>query len=227
MFTYDQYLDIINIALAEKCSLFIRHDVDFSPKKAVQMAEIELNSGIQSTYYILLSSPYYNFLDKNTMEMFRTIREMGHQIGLHYDLSIKLGATDKQLIDEIIIQIGLLEYHIGPLDGMSVTSHKPFTGKDISNRMCNMLKQIDVYSHTHDKRYKYIADSGHNWRYDPIRAVLGNKLIHINTHPEWYNDEERNMEECLHGLNLPVQSDKLIEKEIKHIKEYLVRIKGK
>ena len=55
MFTYDQYLDIINIALAEKCSLFIRHDVDFSPRKAVQMAEIELNSGIQSTYYILLS----------------------------------------------------------------------------------------------------------------------------------------------------------------------------
>jgi len=170
-----------------------------------------------------MSSPYYNALSPENLERIRMIKDLGMEIGLHYDANIKDGdANDHK--NEICVQIGLLEHHIGTIGGHSVTFHKPVMGKDADFELVNLLNKEEVYVPNFDERFKYISDSGHNWREDPIEAFSESKEIHLNTHPEWYNDEEQSMKQCIYSLRLDKEADRLMRKEVRDINEYLRRI---
>ena len=223
MWTYNSYLELIKEGLEKDVGFFFRHDVDISLKKAVEMAEFESKNNIKSTYYILLSSPYYNALEAENLQRIRTLREVGMGIGLHYDNSIKLQDAN-QCCSEIIIQLGILQHHIGELEEKSVTFHKPLRGVDINAETVNLLNLSNIYSPNFDQRFKYISDSGHNWRENPYDIIDTNDMVHINTHPEWYNNEEMDMEECIYSLGIEFECDKEVNKLVRSIREYRDRV---
>ena len=223
MWTYNSYLELIKEGLEKDVGFFFRHDVDISLKKAVEMAEFESKNGIKSTYYILLSSPYYNALEAENLQRIRTLRELGMGIGLHYDNSIKLQDAN-QCCSEIIIQLGMLQHHIGELEEKSVTFHKPLRGVDINAETVNLLNLSNIYSPNFDQRFKYISDSGHNWRENPYDIINTNDMVHINTHPEWYNNEEMNMEDCIYSLGIEFECDKEVNKLVRSMREYRDRV---
>jgi hypothetical protein len=223
MWTYNSYLELIKDGLEKDVSFFFRHDVDISLKKAVEMAEFESKNGIKSTYYILLSSPYYNALEAENLQRIRTLRELGMGIGLHYDNSIKVQDAN-QCCSEIIIQLGMLQHHIGELEEKSVTFHKPFRGADINGEAVNLLNLSNIYSPNFDRRFKYISDSGHNWRENPYDIINTNDMVHINTHPEWYNNEEMDMEDCIYSLGIEFECDKEVNKLVRSMREYRDRV---
>ena len=223
MWTYNSYLELIKEGLEKDVGFFFRHDVDISLKKAVEMAEFESKNGIKSTYYILLSSPYYNALEAENLQRIRTLRELGMGIGLHYDNSIKLQDAN-QCCSEIIIQLGMLQHHIGELEEKSVTFHKPLRGVDINAETVNLLNLSNIYSPNFDQRFKYISDSGHNWRENPYDIINTNDMVHINTHPEWYNNEEMDMEDCIYSLGIEFECDKEVNKLVRSMREYRDRV---
>tara|TARA_R110002096_G_scaffold159048_4_gene324723 strand:- start:1101 stop:1775 length:675 start_codon:yes stop_codon:yes gene_type:complete len=223
MWTYNSYLELIKEGLEKDVGFFFRHDVDISLKKAVEMAEFESKNGIKSTYYILLSSPYYNALEAENLQRIRTLRELGMGIGLHYDNSIKLQDAN-QCCSEIIIQLGMLQHHIGELEEKSVTFHKPLRGVDINEETVNLLNLSNIYSPNFDQRFKYISDSGHNWRENPYDIIDTNDMVHINTHPEWYNNEEMDMEDCIYSLGIEFECDKEVNKLVRSMREYRDRV---
>ena len=223
MWTYNSYLELIKEGLEKDVGFFFRHDVDISLKKAVEMAEFESKNGIKSTYYILLSSPYYNALEAENLQRIRTLRELGMGIGLHYDNSIKLQDAN-QCCSEIIIQLGMLQHHIGELEEKSVTFHKPLRGVDINEETVNLLNLSNIYSPNFDQRFKYISDSGHNWRENPYDIINTNDMVHINTHPEWYNNEEMDMEDCIYSLGIEFECDKEVNKLVRSMREYRDRV---
>lgn len=224
MWTYQSYIDLVKEGMEENCTFFLRHDVDISIKKAVELAEIEADKNLHSTYYILLSSPFYNALSDTNIQRIRTIRELGMGIGLHYDPSLCKDGNDR-MVSEIVMQTRLLESYIGDLNGISVTFHKPVMGKDVSMETVDTLNKNDIYCPNFDARFKYISDSGHNWREDPFDTISKFPYVHLNTHPEWYNHKEMSMEECLYNLDLDGNMDKRVNKEVAEIREYLERIK--
>lgn len=57
----------------------IRHDVDYSPLRALKMAQIEAEYEISTTYYIRRK-----FFDNN-VDIIRQIAALGHEIGYHYE----------------------------------------------------------------------------------------------------------------------------------------------
>lgn len=65
----------------------IRHDVDMDLQEAVKMAEIENEIGIRSTFFVLLTSEYYNLLSGKNTNSVKKILELGHEIGLHFDIT--------------------------------------------------------------------------------------------------------------------------------------------
>lgn len=66
--------------------MIFRHDVDSWPINALQMAKIENELGIKSTYYFRISPLSYN------KKIIQLIIEFGHEIGYHYeDLSSNNG----------------------------------------------------------------------------------------------------------------------------------------
>ena len=219
MWTYDSYIELIKDGLDRDVQFFFRHDVDVSLKKAVEMAEYENLNNIHSTYYILLSSPFYNALESENLQRIRTLRELGMGIGLHYDNSIKFQDAS-QCCSEIIIQLGMLQHHLGEFENLSVTFHRPFLGVNASQETVELLNLANIYCPGFDKRFKYISDSGHNWRENPYDVIDNYDVIHINTHPEWYNTTPLDMEDCILSLGIDIEYDKEIIKLIRSTNEY-------
>ena len=219
MWTYQSYLEIVKEGMDAGCTFFLRHDVDVSLKKAVELAEIEAEHQLPSTYYILITSPFYNALSDSNIQRIKTIRELGMGIGLHYDPILNKQGNDR-MVSDIVMQTRLLETYVGDLNGISVTFHKPVMGKQVDKDLIEQLDGVDIYCPNYDSRFKYISDSGHNWRENPHDTVINYDMVHLNTHPVWYSHVGLEMEECLHDLELDKDGDKLVQKEINDIRHY-------
>ena len=63
-----------------------RHDIDYSPQRALKLAQIENALNVRSTFFVLMHAEYYNALEKENTDIFRNILSLGHTIGLHFDL---------------------------------------------------------------------------------------------------------------------------------------------
>ena len=70
----------------------VRHDVDGDIDSALQQAGIEASLGIQTTYYILHTAPYYGDWDGAIFErheamakVYKKIQGLGHEVALHTD----------------------------------------------------------------------------------------------------------------------------------------------
>lgn len=95
--TYDEYEGLLQKVLrrwkpilyyewqTEQDCILWRHDIDYSPLKALSLAEIEAKYGLKSTFFLLLRSPYYNALDRRTVGIVKRILSLGHDVGLHVD----------------------------------------------------------------------------------------------------------------------------------------------
>jgi hypothetical protein len=67
----------------EKGDLFLRHDVDLSLAAALEMAELEAELDVQTTYLLMTESVFYNLASEEGAAAIHRLRELGHQVGLH------------------------------------------------------------------------------------------------------------------------------------------------
>ena len=63
--------------------LIVRHDVDLSLEAAVEMAELEAEEGVATTYLLMTRSVFYNLASREGDRAIARLRELGHQVGLH------------------------------------------------------------------------------------------------------------------------------------------------
>ncbi len=76
----------------DKHYLILRHDVDWRPDRALNMAKMERRYGLRSTYYFRTIPRFFN------KEVIKEIHSLGHEVGYHYEtLDIAKGNTDKAL----------------------------------------------------------------------------------------------------------------------------------
>src|SRR5262245_6342071 len=73
---------------AAKPAMFLRHDVDFSLDFALEMAQIESEMSICSTYFVMPTNDYYNVYSKRGRDVLRSLVSLGHEVGLHWDSSL-------------------------------------------------------------------------------------------------------------------------------------------
>lgn len=178
--------------LLEKC-VILRHDVDLSIEKALQMAIIENSLGVKSTYFLLLSTNFYNVFSKQSFDKLQQIKNLGHEIGLHFDEKRYNIST----IDEMKIYIEFELDILGKLlnDKVKVLSmHRP--SKFILESDIQLDPIINSYSSKYFNKMKYISDSRMHWREDPMETIKSNEFnkFHILTHPFWYSAESETIE---------------------------------
>ena len=85
------------------------HDIDHDINKAVRLAEIEYNNGVQSTYYVI-TTRFYPFWRKTydyrkEIEKIKYIQSLGHEIGFHNDLltlDAKKGISAKDELRKVL-----------------------------------------------------------------------------------------------------------------------------
>jgi hypothetical protein len=143
----------------------LRHDIDFSPKSALQMAELEAKWGFRATYFLLFSSPYYNLLSEEHITFPRRLAEMSHEVGLHYDVKAYAAIRGGKMHETLHTEIQLLSELSGhPV--RSIAMHNPSVyGED-------PFRDIETFINAYDDRFTkeiaYFSDSGGAWRNEPV-----------------------------------------------------------
>ena len=164
--------------------IVMRHDIDFCPIKAAEIAAIENKKNVKSIYFILTKTGIYNFLDNRNIKALKTIILLGHDIGLHFDSknynnNINLDLACKKecelLQEKLDIKINIVSFH---------RPEKKFIGlnKKIGGR-------IHTYMPYFINNTKYCSDSHGEWRYEKPEKILFDdkiKSIQLLTHPIWW-----------------------------------------
>jgi len=207
-FSYDHYKKtLVKIKEKRKFSSFsnnsdndviLRHDVDCSLKAALTMAKIESDLEIQSTYFILLTSDFYNPFSIDSSKFIRGILKLGHKIGLHYDENfiIKSSLDPTETIQK---QIDILDHHFDTsIDAVSAHESIGFPPQlqfDLPSNVKN------AYSEKFVVERKYISDSAMYWRENCFcQNFLNYKKMQILIHPMWWSTENKNRNEIMNSF---------------------------
>jgi hypothetical protein len=67
----------------EAGDVILRHDVDLSLEAALTLAEVEAEENVQSTYFLMTQSVFYNLASAPGEAAIVRFRALGHAVGLH------------------------------------------------------------------------------------------------------------------------------------------------
>jgi hypothetical protein len=167
-----------------------RHDVDFSPHRALRLAQIEAEEGVRATYFPYLHSELYNLLEADVFARIRSIVELGHWLGLHFDPGFYGIQREKELHKKLELERDLLAELVGrPVEAISF--HNPTTS-DLVIDHDRLAGMTNAYGRTISENYAYVSDSNGYWRHSRLPDVLTaaeERRLHVLTHPEWWQAE--------------------------------------
>ncbi len=141
-FTYDYFVRILKTVQEKftlrllgnglagdsaQSQLFLRHDVDVSINRALTMAEIEAEHGIQATYMFMPHSRLYDIQrDRKLLRKFISLR---HEVALHFDVD-EHRRVQHTTIADVLADIDQDCQVISDITGESVRSvsfHRPMS----------------------------------------------------------------------------------------------------
>ena len=200
MFNYSEYIKILEKyknkftffedALDKPSYVILRHDIEFSVLRAYELAKIEYNNNIKSTYFVQVRSNAYNPFSTINVNLLNNIIDMGHKVGLHLYCHHLNDGDWNSLKMELLIQMHILKVALNKCSD-EFSYHKPPKWV-LQNRENFIEGHLNAYGKSffefsdNPKNIKYIADSRHRWDYGyPLDNTKYNK-IHITLHPdEW------------------------------------------
>lgn len=190
--------DYSEAATKRKCIL--RHDVDYDLKHACEFAkyeaDIECSQRITSTYFVLLSSDFYNLHSKESKKYLQQILDQGHSIGLHFDQTLYETYDAEELVGHIKYEISILEDILGCYVNC-FSYHRPT--RNILEQQIEIDKIINTYSTLFFTQFKYLSDSRMNWRENPCDSIRDKRVtsIQLLTHPFWYRNTNNDLKDII------------------------------
>jgi len=179
----------------------LRHDVDYSSQAALTLAQQESDRGIHATYFLLPSGVYYNLLDPAHADVPRRLIDLGHEVGLHYDVNLLHRFPRDRSVEIMRLQISLIETLSGSAV-LSIAMHQPGLNGD------DPLRQMGGFFNAYDDRFfrqmLYISDSCRAWR-DSAWSVLESGALpsrfQLALHPINWSEEDRDRISVFHSVH--------------------------
>ena len=200
--------------------MILRHDIDNSIEKAVTLAEIEAKLGVNSTFFVLTTSDFYNPASKKNLEGLRKIQELGHELGLHFD---EMSYDD---LDDVIVAIKKEAKLLSDIIGTSITTvsmHRP--SQKTLDANYEIPGMINSYGKTFFNEFKYLSDSRRCWREPIIDIIKSGRYdrLHILTHAIWYNDFEEDIHDTIKAFITSANQERYYQEKdnIKDIESFL------
>ena len=192
VFTWTQYTELLttlsqekfivlplnemrNTVVNSKVVVGLRHDVDFNPFKALEMAKIEKLYRIRSTFYFLSTAEYYGTISNSIMvrspgieSLFKEIHDTGAEIGIHNDLltimivyglnPFEFNRQEIAFYKSLRIKINGTAAHGSPLAKATVPNYQIFSDFAKSDSLKYMGKKYPIGTHSlKDYGFKYEA----------------------------------------------------------------------
>lgn len=160
-----------------KREIIWRHDVEFSVHIARKMAEIEHGLGIKAYYFVQLHAEFYNTLEREILDLLHQIKEMGHNVGLHFDAHFWGVDSQEKLEKSLFVDKGILE-QLMDIE-INCFSYHNTTPQLLAMNDFYYAGMLNVYARQIREKYRYCADSTGFWRYERLEDVLRDDSINF------------------------------------------------
>lgn len=205
-YTYDWYRDFLHALdsrgwrfrsyddeLADG-DVLLRHDVDLSPARAVEMAQLEADVGVQSTYFFLCSTPMYNLLTGSLRDVVSRIEALGHDVGLHFSTHQYWDGDTVPSDADIARRVD------AERDALAAVADDPIETVSFHAPPEWVLERvIDGVPSTYEPRFfsdiGYSADSSGRWRTEPPRIETFKPRMQVLTHPGLWGWDDQSFAE--------------------------------
>jgi len=159
--------------------LFLRHDVDISPRNMRVLGRLAREQGVASNVFFQLNAETYSVFSDEVLDIMRALRAAGHCVGLHID-EVRFGA------DEGVIRrtIDWFASCVAPVDDV-VSFHRP-SAAVLGRRYGSFISAYDPRFFSADA---YLSDSRRSLAFLPTLAEWlsgGHPRIQLLLHPEWW-----------------------------------------
>lgn len=163
------------------------------------MAELEAVRGVRASYFVQLTSPFYNALEPGISARLRRIADLGHDIGIHFEPSGD--APEEQLAFEARTLESALNV---PIRVFSL--HNPTTYDAARFEAHEVAGLLNASAPAWRRDFVYCSDSNGLWRYRSLAEVIedtASRNIYVLIHPEWWQDKAMSPRErirrCIDG----------------------------
>ena len=167
----------------EKPHLILRHDVDMSLQAAEKIGIIEKELGVSSYYFVLLRSEMYNLFSNSNLKVIENLKNLGHQIGLHFDSSL----YGKDEMDEAAEWESECLQCLTGIEVKMISFHRP------AQHLLGDGNYIAGRQHTYQPKFfeaiTYCSDSRGEWSHGhplDLPAFHKKHSIQLLTHPIWW-----------------------------------------
>lgn len=201
-FTTSHYIELLRIAkanykfvryqdimLTERFILW-RHDCDSSLNRSLQLAKIENEEEVKSTYFLNPHSEFYNLMEQSQSHIIEKIITLGRDIGLHFDCNYYDIQTETELDDLVAKEATWLKDWFG-VTPVVFSFHNP-TELFLSYERDTYGGLLNCYSKTFKDNIPYCSDSNGYWRFRRLRNVLesaNDSCLQVLTHPGSWQDK--------------------------------------
>lgn len=172
--------------------VIIRHDIDFDVSIAYDLAIIEKQLGIKTSYFFSLIDEAYNLLSPTNIELVKKIKKLGHYVSIHFDPT-KYSDVNKGLLTEL--QIFKTSFNI---DVNIISIHRP--QKIYLDSKQNLAGVNHSYESKFFTKIKYFSDANGVFRYGhPLESneFKEKKNMQILIHPIWWYNDKLNKHEIM------------------------------
>lgn len=182
--------------------VILRHDIDYSVVKALELAEIEHELGVRASVFLMLGSTYYSLFSLEHLRAARRIVALGHEIGLHYDADLFDGVGQDDVAHRIVTQAKFLS-DLLETPVTAVAQHNP----SVTAARIVVPGYIDAYAGQYCKDIAYLSDSRRLFGVpDPFRFFEEHDRAQLLIHPLWWNRESKSRWEAFTAIRLAAVS---------------------
>ena len=172
--TFESYCLIKNELVGKKV-VIVRHDVDLKAENSLQVAKIEAEKKVSSTYYFRIVS------QSNKPAIIKEIVSLGHEIGYHYeDFAISQG--DVQKAKSLFLENLHYFRQFYPIKTICMhgSPRSRFDNKDLWKMVDYHAYGIigEPYYDVHFDEFFYLTDTGRCW--DGFLTSVRDKVVQQN-----------------------------------------------
>ncbi|WP_203229173.1 polysaccharide deacetylase family protein [Halobellus captivus] len=208
-FTFEWYGDFLDELCDHGCrfrgyeedlaagDVLLRHDVDWSPRRALRTARMEADRGIEATYFFLVTSPFYTVTHKPNREIFSRLEALGHDVGLHFSTHQYWAdePSEDALQERVAAEKAILaQVTDDPIE--TVSFHRPPEWV--------FRRTFPDFASTYEERFfsdiAYRGDSNQRWREEPPLEDGIPERMQVLMHPGLWGNRDATFVERLERL---------------------------
>jgi len=174
-----QFITDPNELLTGDSKVYIRHDIDICLKRALKVLEIEKLIGVESTFFFMVGSPFYNLSEFRNLPLIKSFMNQSVKIGLHANIS------DIENFEEEIQQQQIILNTLFNTEINQISFHHP----TIETMKLNLieLELVNLYSFCKQPGIEYFSDSNMNLDFINLYQTLRERTnIQLLLHPVWW-----------------------------------------